>query len=99
MYEAYYNEDPESRQAPIPTVFLPPPGTVDALTELYYVKAHKTELLAKLSMGRVDSIMHKIWLLLREIEEVIRKSNSRRQLLRRIQGATVLRPLAKTPCF
>eukprot|EP00884_Botryococcus_braunii_P004846 jgi/Botrbrau1/14362/Bobra.0014s0017.1 len=84
MYEAYYSEDPSHRHPPVPTAFLSAPGTFEALTELYYHKMHHTEVLKEISMRRLDVVMKKIWIAFRRIEEILRTSNSRRQLLRSI---------------
>eukprot|EP00884_Botryococcus_braunii_P004847 jgi/Botrbrau1/14363/Bobra.0014s0018.1 len=85
MYEKYHQEDPENRRGPIPTAFFPAPGTMMALTELFYLKLYHAEALEELSLSRTDVIMQNIWNSFRTVEDLISRSSTRREALQKIR--------------
>lgn len=83
MYEQYYEEDPEGRKGPIPTVWVSPPGAHETMSELHYIKTHGT---AKVISGRLDKIMHSLWRSMRALHSTMAAGHRDYVMLSRITG-------------
>lgn len=80
LYNKYYEEDPQRRVPPLPTVIIPALPAGDALVYYLYMRAGGDSPLRP-SKQLVDSIMVDLWRKMRELHSTIAKHPQRNMIL------------------